>query len=114
MNEPKPIYNTKGNGRKLKVGRFRFSAADVLKQARGLPTPEGYVVITKDFTDFLQEELARLFEMEDLLKHHAAELSVGVSNGDTIPELMKLCHIDIDEAGYRETFNDAANEDPNL
>ena len=48
--------NKKGNG------RLRFDVIDMLRQARGgPPTPDGYVVITKDFSQFIEDELRRLF-----------------------------------------------------
>lgn len=37
----------------------------MLKQAKGLPTPEGYAIITRPFADFLIKELERLYDIED-------------------------------------------------
>lgn len=51
-------------------GRKLYSMMDVLKQAKGLPTTDGYAVLTKDFVDDLCDELRRLYEIED----EAAEL----------------------------------------
>jgi hypothetical protein len=91
MSETKPVYNSKRGDN----GRFRFSALDMLKQARGLPTPEGYVVVTKDFTEYLQAELTRLYAIEDLLRDHAVGLAVGDEPDNTIPDLFVLCHIEV-------------------
>lgn len=64
--EPKPKYKTKqGNG------RLRFDAIDMLRQARGLPTPEGYVVLTKDFVQFVEDELKRLYAVEDVATEYS-------------------------------------------
>ncbi len=46
-------------------GRKRFDAIDMLQQAMGLPTPEGFAVITKEFAKFLADELTRLYEVEE-------------------------------------------------
>lgn len=48
-----------------KAARPTFTAVDMLKQARGLPTPEGYAVITKQFAEKLEAELIRLYEVEE-------------------------------------------------
>lgn len=67
--EPKPKYKTKqGNG------RLRFDAIDMLRQARGLPTPEGYVVLTKDFVQFVEDELKRLYAVEDVATEYAEDV----------------------------------------
>lgn len=53
--------------------RPAYNVIDVLKQARGLPRPEGegFVVITVDFCKEVEAELKRLYDLEDML---AAEL----------------------------------------
>ena len=53
------MSKTDGNGRK------QFDAIDMLRQAMGLPTPEGYAVITKEFAGFLVQELERLYGERD-------------------------------------------------
>lgn len=102
MSEPKPDYRTTAGATRQQrtgSGRFRFSALDVLKQAKGLPTPEGFVVVTKDFAEFLQGELSRLYALEDILREHAVCLAVGEELENTIPDMLMLCHI---EAGRAE------------
>ena len=54
-------YGTKTGIQNKGNGRLRFDAIDMLRQARGLPTPDGYVVITKDFSQFIEDELRRLY-----------------------------------------------------
>ncbi len=69
--EPKPRYKTKGNG------RLRFDAIDMLRQARGLPTPDGYVVITKDFSQFIEDELRRLYAVTEFMDIYMADVAFG-------------------------------------
>lgn len=97
MSEPKDYRTTAGMTRQQRTGsgRFRFSALDVMRQARGLPTPEGFVVITKDFAGFVEGELSRLYALEDILREHAVCLAVGEELENTIPDMLVLCHIEV-------------------
>lgn len=52
------------NQPKITNKRPTFTAVDVLRQARGLPTA-GYVVVTKEFAEQLENELLRLYEIEE-------------------------------------------------
>lgn len=54
-------------------GRHQFSALDMLDQALGLPTPEGYAVITKEFARYLKGELERLYAIEDCSRFDRTE-----------------------------------------
>lgn len=61
---------------KRKNGRHQFDAVYVLRQARGLPTTEGHAVITKEFAQFLEDELERLYAIEE-----AATAVTGITIG---------------------------------
>lgn len=53
------------NGKTSTDGRKQYTAIDMLKQAAGLPTPEGWAVLTKEFANDLQDELERLYGIEE-------------------------------------------------
>lgn len=56
-----------------------FTAIDMLEQAAGLPTPEGYAVVTKEFVRWLIEELERLYTLEEAAAALAADIQSGLS-----------------------------------
>lgn len=58
-----------------------FTAIDMLEQAEGLPTPEGYSILTKEFTRWLRAELERLYDLE----RAARDLALDLQHGSTIP-----------------------------
>jgi len=86
--------------------RHRFSAIDMLRQARGLPTPEGYAVITKEFADYLTDELERLYQVEDTAIY-VYETALAEENGSlttvyslehpVIQSIRQLCNLPQDD-----------------
>lgn len=69
------------NRKRTTIGRLVFDAVDMLNQAAGLPTPEGFAVITKDFAHWLEEELQRLYEIEEL----TADFLTAAYSSETSP-----------------------------
>lgn len=65
--------------------RLRYSPLDMLDQAIGLPTPEGFAVITRQFARDLRNELERLYEVEEWVQ----TMGAAVNPADDLPPRVK-------------------------
>lgn len=65
-------------------GQKLYTAVDVLAQAKGLPTPEGWGVLTKEFIGDLCDELERLYQVEEAACTAVIELRVEMKPGSAL------------------------------
>jgi hypothetical protein len=70
------------------TAKLKYSPMDMLDQAIGLPTPEGFAVITRQFARDLRQELERLYEIEEWVQTMGAATAAS-GNNDDLPPRMK-------------------------
>ena len=65
------------NKNKTNNGRITFSLPEMIQALRGFRSPEGYVVIPNDVAEKIEQEIARLYELEETAVTLATEIAVN-------------------------------------
>lgn len=68
-----PVY------KKTTSERVEFTLIDMIRALRGFRSPEGYVVIPNGIAEKIENEITRLYEVEEMAVALAIESSKGLS-----------------------------------
>lgn len=75
---------------KTNNGRITFSLPEMIQALRGFRSPEGYAVIPNDVAAKIEQEIARLYEVEDTAVALAHEVMKGVNPSREHPLIVAI------------------------